>query len=364
MNALMPRPSILSIEPYVGGESKIPGVNRIIKLSSNEGAFGPPPAAVEAMAAAARDMHRYPDGGALRLREAIGSKFGLDPARIVCGNGSDELLAYLILAYGGEGTDLIMSAHGFVMYDLTGRYAGCRVIKVAERNLLADVDGILAAVGPRTRIVCLANPNNPTGALLPGAEVRRLRAGLRDDILLVLDAAYAEYVTEPGFDAGGKLVDSAPGTVMTRTFSKVFGMGGARLGWAYMPASIADILNRVRGPFNVSAGAMAAGIAALAEPGWIEKAVAHNTEWRGRLTAALEAAGIHVWPSHGNFILADFGSLERAQAADAALRARGLIVRAMASYNLGQCLRITIGTAEECGMVAEALGEFMRGVHA
>jgi histidinol-phosphate aminotransferase len=235
---------------------------------------------------------------------------------------------------------------------------------VAERNLLADVDGILAAVGPRTRIVCLANPNNPTGALLPDAEVRRLRAGLRDDILLVLDAAYAEYVTEPGFDAGDKLVDSAPGTVMTRTFSKVFGMGGARLGWAYMPASIADILNRVRGPFNVSAGAMAAGIAALAEPGWIEKAVAHNTEWRGRLTAALESAGIHVWPSHGNFILADFGSLERAQAADAALRARGLIVRAMASYKLGQCLRITIGTAEECGMVAEALGEFMRGVHA
>jgi histidinol-phosphate aminotransferase len=360
MNALLPRPSILSIEPYVGGESKIPGVNRIIKLSSNEGAFGPPPAAVEAMAASAREMHRYPDGGATKLREAIGAKFGLDPARIVCGNGSDELLAYLILAYGGEGTELVMSAHGFVMYDLTGRYAGCRVIKVPERNLLADVDGILAAVGPRTRIVCLANPNNPTGALLPSAEVRRLRAGLRGDILLVLDAAYAEYVTEPGFDAGDKLVDSAPATVMTRTFSKVWGMGGARLGWAYMPEPIADILNRVRGPFNVNAAAMAAGIAALGEPGWIEKSVAHNTEWRGRLTAALEAAGIKVWPSHGNFILADFGTAERAGAADAALRARGLIVRAMASYDLGHCLRITIGTAEECTMVADTLTNFMR----
>jgi histidinol-phosphate aminotransferase len=247
-SALMPRPSILSIEPYVGGESKIPGVNRIIKLSSNEGAFGPPPAAVEAMAAAAREMHRYPDGGALRLRQAIGAKFGLDPARIVCGNGSDELLAYLILAYGGEGTELIMSAHGFVMYDLTGRYAGCRVIKVAERNLLADVDGILAAVGPRTRIVCLANPNNPTGALLPDAEVRRLRAGLRDDILLVLDAAYAEYVTEPGFDArrqaGGQRAGHGDDAHILQGVRH--GRRAARL--AYMPASIADILNGCAGP--------------------------------------------------------------------------------------------------------------------
>ncbi|MDB5412734.1 MAG: histidinol-phosphate transaminase [Rubritepida sp.] len=360
MNALHPRPSILLIEPYVGGESKITGVNRIIKLSSNEGAFGPPPAAQAAYAAIAGELHRYPDGNATKLREAIGTRFGLDPAKILCGNGSDELLAYLILAYGGEGTELIMSAHGFVMYDLTGRYAGSTVIKVAEKNLTADVDGILAAVGPRTRIVCLANPNNPTGSLVPSSEVRRLRAGLRDDILLVIDAAYAEYVTEPGFDPGNALVDAGDNTVMTRTFSKIFGLGGVRLGWAYMPASVMDVLGRIRGPFNVNAPAIAAGVAALGEAGWVEKAIAHNLEWRGKLVAALEAAGIKVWPSHGNFILADFTTAERAKAADADLRARGLIVRAMGAYGLGQCLRITVGTGEECTLVAEALTAFMK----
>ena len=355
-----PRPTILSIEPYVGGESKIPGVNRIIKLSSNEGAFGVPPGARAAMVEAAAEMHRYPDGGATALREAIGRRFGLDPARIVCGNGSDELIGQLILSYGSEGTELVMSAHGFIMYDLAGRYAGCRVIKVPERDLQPDVDAMLAAVGPRTRLVFLANPNNPTGAMLPAAEVERLRAGLPGEVLLVLDAAYAEYVTRPDYDPGTALVDSGSNTVMTRTFSKIFGMGGARLGWAYAPAPIVDVLNRVRGPFNVNAPAMAAGIAALAEPGWVEKSVAHNAEWRERLTGALRDLGIAVHPSEGNFILADFGTPARAKAADAALRARGLIVRAMGGYSLPHCLRITVGTAEECGMVEDALAAFAR----
>ena len=360
MNALRPRPSILTIEPYVGGESKLPGVNRIIKLSSNEGAFGPPPSAQEAIIAAARDAHRYPDGGATKLREAIGARFGLDPARIVCGNGSDELIAYLILAYGGEGTELVMPAHGFIMYDLTGRYASCRVIKVPERNLMADVDAMLAAVGPRTRLVCLVNPNNPTGALLPRSEVQRLRAGLRDDILLILDAAYAEYVTDPDYDPGHALVDASGNTVMTRTFSKIYGLGGLRLGWAYMPPQVADVLARIRGPFNVNSAAMAAGIAAVSEPGWIERSVAHNEEWRAKLSEGLRALGIKVWPSACNFILADFGSADRAKAADACLRGRGIIVRAVGGYALPTCLRITIGTAEECTLVQEGLAAFVQ----
>jgi len=356
---VMPRPSILSVEPYVGGESKIPGVNRIVKLSSNEGPFGPPPGAIEAIRAMAADAHRYPDGNATAIREAIGARFGLDPARIVVGNGSDELLALIILAYGGEGTELVMSAHGFMMYDITGRWAGCRIIKVPEKNLTTDVDGMLAAVGPRTRLVFLANPNNPTGSLLPQSEVDRLRAGLRDDILLVLDSAYAEYVTRPDYDAGARLVDASGTTVMTRTFSKIFGMGGMRLGWCYAPAPVIDVLGRVRGPFNVNAAAMAAGVAALAEKGWVEQSVAHNTEWRGKVAAALTAAGITVWPSEGNFLLADFGTPPKAKAADAALKTRGLIVRAMGGYGLPSCLRITIGTAEECTMVIEALTAFM-----
>jgi histidinol-phosphate aminotransferase len=248
------------------------------------------------------------------------------------------------------------------MYDLTGRYAGCRVIKVPERNLLADVDAMLAAVGPRTKLVCLVNPNNPTGALLPQSEVKRLRAGLRDDILLILDSAYAEYVTDPDYDPGQALVDASGNTVMTRTFSKIFGLGGLRLGWAYMPPQVADVIARIRGPFNVNATAMAAGIAALAEPGWIERSVAHNTEWRAKTVAGLQAAGIKVWPSACNFILADFEDVARAKAADAALRARGIIVRGVGGYSLPTCLRITIGTAEECQMVIEGLTEFMKNV--
>ncbi|MGG5819148.1 histidinol-phosphate transaminase [Falsiroseomonas sp. HW251] len=358
---VMPRPSILSVEPYVGGESKVPGVNRIIKLSSNEGAFGPPPGAIAAIAESAKEAHRYPDGGATAIREAIGRRFGLDPARIVCGNGSDELLSMLILAYGGEGTELVMSAHGFMMYDITGRWAGCRVIKVPERNLTADVDGLLAAVGPRTTMMFLANPNNPTGSILPQSEVERLRAGLRDDILLVLDSAYAEYVTRPDYDPGVRLVDAATNTVMCRTFSKIFGMGGMRLGWAYAPPAIVDVLGRVRGPFNVNASAMAAGIAALAERGWVETSVEHNTRERARVAAALTGAGLKVWPSEGNFLLVDFGTADRAKAADAHLRSRGLIVRAMGGYGLAKCLRVTIGTSEECGLVIEALTAFARG---
>jgi len=352
---VMPRPSILSVEPYVGGESKVPGVNRIVKLSSNEGAFGPPPAAIAAIGGMAGEAHRYPDGGATALREAIGRHHGLDPARIVVGNGSDELLAMLILAYGGEGTELVMSAHGFLMYELTGRWAGCAIIKVPEKGLRADVDGIVAACGPRTRLVMIANPNNPTGALLPQAEVDRLRAALRDDILLVLDSAYAEYVDEPGYDPGVRLVDAGTNTVMTRTFSKVWGMGGMRLGWAYAPPAIVDVLNRVRGPFNVNAAAMAAGIAALSEPGWVERSLRHNLEQRARLADGLTRLGLTVHPSAGNFLLVEFASPDAARAADAHLRSRGLIVRAMGAYGLPACLRVTVGTAEECGLILDAL---------
>ena len=355
MTAPRPNPAVMNVSPYVGGEAKLVGVNRVIKLSSNEGAFGPPPAAVAAATRAAAEMHRYPDGGSHNLRQAIGSRFGLDPARIVCGNGSDELLSLMIAAYAGPGTEIVMSAHGFIMYDIAGTGVGARVIKVPERDLAADIDAMLAAVSPATRMVIIANPNNPTGSLVPQAEMERLRAGLPPDVLLLIDAAYCEYVDRPDYDAGVKLVDAGDNTVMTRTFSKIFGMGGLRLGWCYGPPAIIDVMNRVRGPFNVSLAAQEAGVAALAEPHWVEAGRAHNAAQRARLATALEALGIKIWPSEGNFLLADFGTPAAAEATDAALRRRGIIVRAMRAYDLPHCLRITVGTAEECDMVVEAL---------
>ena len=358
MTGPLPRPEILTIHPYVGGESSLPGMNRTIKLSSNEGAFGVPPGAQAAIRAAAEEAYRYPDGGADALRAALGKRWGLDPARIVCGAGSDDLIYQLCLAYGGPGRDIIMSAHGFSIYQIAGTYAGSRVIKVAERNLTADLDAMLAAVSPATRLMFLANPNNPTGSMVPAEDVARLRALLPPEVLLVLDSAYAEYVTRADYDVGTKLVDASGTTVMTRTFSKVFGLGGMRIGWCYAPPSVVDVLNRVRGPFNVSVAAQAAAIAALGEPGWVEKGCAHNAEWRPKLTAGLTEAGIKVWPSEGNFVLADFGAVARADAADAFLRARGIIVRKVAGYGLPHCLRITVGPAEEVEAVIEALTAF------
>ena len=363
MTGPRPRRAVLEVSPYVGGESRVQGANRVIKLSSNEGAFGPPPGVRAAVARAVDELHRYPDGGAGALRAAIGARFGLDPARIICGNGSDDIIAQLCVAYGGPGREVLMTEHGFSIYQIAGTYAGSRVVKAPERDLTADVDALLARVSPATRLLFLANPNNPTGSLLAQSEVERLRAGLPEEVLLVLDSAYAEYVDRPGYDPGVRLVDAAENTVMTRTFSKIFGLGGMRVGWAYAPLPVIDVLNRVRAPFNVSVPAQAAALAALAEPGWVEQGTAHNTAQRARLAAGLRAAGIRVWPSEGNFVLADFATPARAEAADAHLRRSGLIVRRVGGYGLPHCLRVTVGTEEEVGLVIENLTRFMAGAH-
>jgi histidinol-phosphate aminotransferase len=360
MSGPMPRPEILTIHPYVAGEAELPGANRTLKLSSNEGAFGVPPSARAAIAEAAAEAYRYPDGGAARLCAALGKRWGLDPGRIVCGAGSDDLLYQLCLSYGGPGRDIIMSAHGFSIYEIAGTYAGSQVIKVPERNLTADLDAMLAAVSPATRLIFLANPNNPTGSMVRYEEVSRFRLALPPEVLLVLDSAYAEYVTHPAYDAGVRLVDAGDNTVMTRTFSKIFGLGGMRIGWCYAPPGVVDVLHRVRSPFNVSVAAQAAAIAALAEPGWVEAGCAHNAEYRPKVAAGIEAAGLKVWPSEANFVLVDLETVDTANAADVFLRASGIIVRKVGGYGLPHCLRVTVGTAEECGLVVDAFGEFMR----
>ncbi len=355
---LRPRTEVLDIAPYAPGVSRIAGANRVIKLSANEGAFGPPPGVAAALASVAATAHRYPQGDALALREAIGRRFGLDPERIVCGAGSDDMLFLLCHIFGGPGTALIMTAHGFSIFEIAGRLAGSRVVKVPERQRTTDVDAILAAVTPATRLVFIANPNNPTGTFVPASEVERLRQALPPDVVLVLDAAYSEYIERPDYDPGTALVDATGNTVMTRTFSKIFGLGGLRLGWAYGSPEIVGLLNRVRSPFNVSLAAHEAGLAALAAPGWLEKSRAHNSAERARLTKTLHDAGIPVTPSETNFVLADFGSPARAAAADAHLRARGLIVRRVGGYGLPECLRITVGLTEENDLVIEALSAF------
>ncbi|MDV7339506.1 histidinol-phosphate transaminase [Terasakiella sp. A23] len=361
MSSLTPRPGIMDITPYKGGESALKNVDRIIKLSSNEGPFGPAPSAVEAMKNASDTQHRYPDGGATRLRNKLADKFNIDADRIVCGAGSDEILGLLCRAYAGPGDEVLYSDHGFLMYPIAAKSVGATPVTAMETDLTTDVDAMLAAVTDKTRIVFVANPNNPTGTYIPKSEMNRLRKGLRDDILLVIDAAYAEFMTEEDYDAGFELAGSTDNTVMTRTFSKMYGLGGVRLGWSYSSAEIADVLNRARNPFNVTALALAAGEAALDDELFVAKTRKHNTKWLRWTEEECRKLGLECTTSYANFALVRFPhqTNQSSRQADEFLRSQGIIVRAMASYGLGDCLRITIGTEEEMLAVMDALKEFM-----
>lgn len=359
--APQPQPGIMDISPYVPGESSVPGGVTPIKLSSNETPLGASPKAIAAYRAEAEHLDRYPDGSVTALRAAIAQQYGLDAGRIVCGAGSDELINLLTHAYVGPGNETVYSAHGFLMYKIATLSSGGTPIAVPEKNLHADVDAMLAAVTPRTKLVFLANPNNPTGTYLPHTEVRRLHAGLPSDTLLVIDAAYSEYVRRNDYEAGLELVATTENTVMTRTFSKIYGLAALRLGWAYCPAAVADVLNRTRGPFNISQPAIAAGIAALADHAHIETAVAHNDKWLPWVSAEIAKLGLEVTPSIGNFVLIHFPAAKGrdAVAADEHLKSKGIILRRVAGYGLPNALRMTIGTEDDNRKVVAALAEFV-----
>jgi histidinol-phosphate aminotransferase len=354
-------PGVMLIKPYVAGGSSLEDRNDIIKLSSNEGAFGPSPKAQAAYTKGASELHRYPDGGATKLRKAIAKVHGLNVDQIVCGAGSDELISLLCSSYASEGDEVLYSKYGFLMYPISAMAAGATPVTAPEANLTANVDSLIAAVTERTRILFLANPNNPTGTYLPASEVKRLRDNLRKDVLLVIDAAYAEYISRDDYTAGVDLVDSGDNVIMIRTFSKIYGLGGVRLGWAYGPVDAIDVLNRARGPFNVNAAALDAGIAAIQDQDFIKKCYLHNLKWLTWTRDQLRGLDLNVTDSVGNFLLVEFDakSQQNANAADEFLKGAGIIVRSVASYGLPDHLRITIGTEKEMRSVVDALHEFM-----
>ena len=357
------RSGILDIEAYVPGESKAPGGMKPAKLSSNETPLGPSPRAVEAFHAAATELERYPDGQATLLRNAIARLYGLDPHRIVCGSGSDELLGLLARGYLGPGDEAIYTTHGFLVYRIAILTNGATPVVAPERDLRTDVDAILARVTPRTRVVFIANPNNPTGTYIPIDDVRRLRAGLRDDILLVLDAAYAEYVSNNDYEAGIELVATTANTVMTRTFSKIYGLAGLRVGWAYCPESVADVLNRIRGPFNLSSPAIASAAAAIEDTAHMERAKRHNGEWLPWVTGELQKLGLTVTPSVANFVLFHFKNDGGKTAADADtyLKSQGIILRKVGAYGFPSALRMTIGSENDNRRTIAALAKYLKG---
>jgi histidinol-phosphate aminotransferase len=355
-----PRASILQIAPYIGGEARIAGIERPIRLASNESALGPSAKALAAYHAVGPEMFRYPDGHSTALRQALARHHGIEAERIVCGLGSDDLIHLLAEAYAGEGDEVIYSRHGFSIYPIAAMTVGATPMAAPEKNLTFDVDAVLALVTRKTKLVFIANPNNPTGTYIPRAALERLHAGLPPSVILVVDAAYAEYVVGADYESGLALAASAPNVVMTRTFSKIYAMGGLRLGWCYSSAEIADVLNRIRGPFNVNMAAQAAGVAALEDVAATERAREHNTIWRPWFTRELAALGLELTPSVANFVLARFPNpAKHADAAWEFLRARGILVRKVGVYHLPEHLRITIGTEAELRAVVAALKEFL-----
>jgi histidinol-phosphate aminotransferase len=354
-----PRPGILKISPYVGGEAKIAGRNRVLRLASNENPLGPSAKAVEAYQALAQELHRYPDGGAEELRRAIAQSVILPAEQLVCGAGSDELISLLVRAYAGPGEEVLYSQYGFLMYPLAALSCGARPVTAPEDRLRADCEALLAQVTDDTRLLFLANPNNPTGSYLSAAELHALHKGLPERVLLVIDAAYAEYVEAEDYSDGADLVAKAENVVMLRTFSKIHGLAALRLGWAYCPPAVADVLHRVRGPFNVSGAAQAAGVAAISDSDHVARSRDMNVKSKKHLSKGLAGLGLTVYPSEGNFLLVRFADENACAAAGAALKEAGILVRQAASYGLADCLRITIGREEDTEELLTALAQHL-----
>ena len=355
-----PKEGVLKVTPYAGSEAKAEG-GQLINISSNESAFGASARALEAYADAGANLRRYPEIDARSLRQALAAHYDLEPERIICGTGSDQIIDLIALAYAGVGDEVVYSAHGFQMYPIAAHAVGATPVAAPETHLTADVDAIIAAVNERTRIVFLANPNNPTGTFVTRSELARLHAGLPGDVLLVIDAAYAEYVTQAEFEPGIELTRAHDNVVMTRTFSKIYALAALRVGWAYGPTEIIGILDRIRPPFNVNAPAIAGAIAALEDREHTENARRHNSDILSWFTGELAGFGLTVNPSVANFVIVHFDgdSPKHAEAAYQFLLGKGIVTRRVGGYGLPDWVRMSMGTREEMETVRDALKEFL-----
>ena len=356
------KPWVDAIAPYVPGKTKIDGRPVVAKLSSNENPFGPSPHAVAAMQEVLAGAHRYPDPASTELREALGAHHGIDPDRIVCGTGSDEIIHLVAGAFAGPGDEVLHVRYGFAVYEIAARRVGATVIAAPDDDYGTDVDALLALVTPRTRVVFLANPNNPTGTIIPASEVRRLHAALPSDCVLALDCAYAEF-TEGEYEDGLALADAHANVVTMRTFSKIHGLAAQRVGWGYAQAPIVSALHRIRAPFNVPTTGQAGAVAALADTDWVTKVRDHTLTWRRWLSdevTTLGNFGLRAIPSAANFVLVEFpdhGPLT-ADKANAALIADGIIARYLGVQAMPRCIRISVGTEAETRAAVASLRAF------
>lgn len=356
IDAIRPQPGILDIALYEGGKSHVAGISNTLKLSSNENPFGPSERAKDVFLRSVHQLHRYPNTDHTGLRQAIAEVHGLDAGRVICGVGSDEIITFLCQAYAGPGDEVLFTEHGFLMYRISALAVGATPVEVTERERTTDVDALLAGCSSRTKLVFIANPNNPTGTMISQAEIARLAAGIPPQAILVLDGAYAEYVQ--GYDGGLGIVEARTNVFMTRTFSKIYGLGGLRIGWGYGPKAIVDVLNRIRGPFNLSTTQLEVAETAVRDQDYVTRCRTENARWRSWLADALAEIGVPSDTSTANFVLARFADADEAERCDLFLQSQGLIVRRVASYKLPNCLRITIGDEASCRRVAHAVAQF------
>lgn len=355
-----PLPRMRTFAPYTQGKSQIPGRQRVIKLSSNESCFGPSPLAIEAYRGAADEIERYPDGSQKVLRQALARLHGIDADRIVCGNGSEEVIGLLIRCYLADKDELLLSENHFMMCSIYGKGQGADIVLAPEREDRVDVDALLERITDRTRVISVANPNNPTGTYLPAGEMERLIEKVPGNVLIILDGAYAEYVDRDDYEDGMRWVDRHANVVVTRSFSKIYGLAGLRIGWGYGPAEVIEMVNRLRTPFNANGPAMAAAAAALEDQEHVRRSRLHTTQWQRRIREQLTGMGLRVVPSVTNFYLLDFEGLEgmSAREAGAFLESHGIIPR---PDNGDRYLRITIGTDAENEAVLDILGRYLSG---
>ena len=358
-----PRPCVLELPEYVPGERELKGIAEPIKLSSNESTLGPSPQALKAYADAATQLHRYPDPDQNELRDALAEHFGLAVNQLICGNGSAELIQILIHAYVGEGDEVLLSEYGFPLYRIFAISQGASVALSSEVDCVTSVDSLLECVTPKTKLVAIANPNNPTGTYLSGSEVRRLHANLPEHVLLLLDEAYAEYVTAEDFESGLKWADETENVVVARTFSKLYGLAALRIGWMLAPQRVFQTMQRFRITFNTNGPALATAVAALHDVEYTKQVQNHNHLWRKRMTEELEAQGLNVIPSMANFLLIQFldEPKSNSEAAANALKCNGIIPRPVSAGSPPNCMRITIGKSEENQAVLHTLKQFMKG---
>ena len=328
--------------------------SEIVKLASNENPLGPSPRAVEAMHAALAQAQLYPDGGGYRLRTAIAEKFGLGRENIVLGNGSNEIIEFVGHAFLQPGDQVITAAHAFVVYKLMATLFGAETVEVADPGFKHDLDAMAAAITPRTKEIFIANPNNPTGTLCRQEEIDRFMEKVPEHVIVIFDEAYYEFLDEP-LDTI-KYVKAGRNVVIMRTFSKIQGLAGLRIGYGIAPAHLADILQKTRQPFNANAVAQAGALAGLLDDEHVNRTREVNREGRAYLESTFAELGLEYIPSHANFVLAKVGD------GDALFHAsmkKGVILRAMRSYNLPDWIRVSVGTMEQNRKFTRVLREWL-----